>query len=71
MNTTRVIRLLDRDQAIAGLQQIRQDWELAAGGDLVQARGSVAYLLNDCARAIGLNESDRRQVLGNYAEVEK
>ena len=71
MATSRIVRLLDKDAAIQGLQRVRQDWELAAGGDLVQVHGSVGLLLADVSRAIGLNDSDRKQALGKYGEVEK
>jgi hypothetical protein len=57
------IRIIDRDQVIAGISQVREEWE-AATGDLLQARASVGLLLVDLASAIGLLPEEQTQALG-------
>ncbi len=48
---------LERQQVIAALNTIRQEWEQAADGQpLEEMYGSVGLLLNDIAQAIGLAE---------------
>ena len=72
-NTTRIVKLLDRDQAIDGLKRIREEWEQVA--DIRHAETSVAFMLADCSRAIGLSHNEQVDVLGpvvmQYAEVGK
>ena len=51
------IEYLERQQVIAALNTIRQEWEEAADGQpLDEVYGSVGLLLNDIADAIGLEE---------------
>jgi len=48
---------MERQQAIAALDTIRQEWEEAANGQpLEEVYGSVGLLLNDISAAIGLEE---------------
>jgi hypothetical protein len=66
MNTTQIIRLIDRDQVIDGFIHVREEWEDAIEGDnLVDARGSVGLLLLDLVIAIGLLPEEQVQALGH------
>jgi hypothetical protein len=66
MNTTQIIRLIDRDQVIAGFLHVREEWEGAIEGDnLVDARASVGLLLLDLVLAIGLLPEEQVQALGH------
>ena len=49
---------LERQQVIAAIDTIRQEWEEAADRQpLKEVYGSVGLLLNDIAHAIGLAEA--------------
>jgi hypothetical protein len=63
MSWVRRIRTIDRDQVIAGISQVREEWEIAAG-DIVHAHASVGMLLADLVSAIGLPPEDQVQALG-------
>jgi hypothetical protein len=66
MNTTQIIRLIDRDQVIAGFIHVREEWEEALEGDnLVDARASVGLLLLDLTEAIGLRPDEQVEALGH------
>ena len=63
--TVRVIRIIDRDEAIAGIAQIRQEWEdLAGDQSLIQVNGSVGLMLADIVQALGLTTEEQTQALG-------
>lgn len=65
MITIRRTRILDRDQAIAGIATIRQEWQDTAGGEsLLDMQGSVGLLLADLTQAIGLTPEETTQALG-------
>jgi len=65
ITTVRVIRILDRDEAIAGIAQIRQQWEDLAGSEsLIKVHGIVGLMLADIAQAIGLTSEEQSQALG-------
>lgn len=64
MATVLRTRILDRDQAISALTQMRQEWE-EANGDLLTARASVGELLGDVTNVIGLTPDEQRAALGD------
>ena len=65
MNTlVRRIRIIDRDQVIAGIAQVRHDWDQPENGNLIGAKGSIGLLLADVASAIGLRPEEQAQALG-------
>jgi hypothetical protein len=66
MSTVTVIRILDRDQAIDGLTQLRQEWqEAACGVPLVEVQGSVGLILADVVSVMDPLPEEAAQVLGN------
>jgi hypothetical protein len=65
MNTlVRRTRIIDRDQVIAGIAQVRQDWDQPENGNLIRVRGSVGLLLADIVAAVGLLPEEQAQALG-------
>jgi hypothetical protein len=64
MNISRRIRIIERDQVVAGIADIRAQWEDATGCDLVAAKGSVGLILGDVVKAIGLLPEDQTRALG-------
>lgn len=65
VTTVRRTRILDRDLAIAGISQVRQEWQSLAGDQsLLDVQGSVGLLLADIAQAIGLEPEERVCALG-------
>jgi hypothetical protein len=73
MTTVLRIRILDRDQAIDGLTRLRQEWQEAAGGDLVDVKASVGELLGDVMFLVGLTDEEQRAALGSelYDKLKK
>lgn len=73
MNIVHRIRILDRDQAIDGLTRLRQEWQEAAGCDLVDVKASVGELLGDVMALVGLTDEERRAALGEqlYNRIKK
>lgn len=70
MSWVKVTRILDRDMAIEGLTNIRQEWEEASGGvPLEEVQGSIGLLLVDIINALGLLPEEAGQVLGGAAVV--
>lgn len=74
-NYVRVIRILDRDQAIQGLASLREDWQAVAeqeGKSLLELQSSVGLLLDDMAKMIGLYPEEQAQALGDglYQEIQ-
>ncbi len=71
MSWISVTRILDMDNAIAGLTRLRQEWQEAAGSKpLVEVQGSVGLLLTDVVNAIGLLPEEAAQVLGSEIYIE-
>lgn len=65
MTWVKVTRILDREQAIDGLTQLRQEWqETANGRPLVDVQGSVGLILTDVITAIGLLPEEAVLILG-------
>lgn len=65
MSLVKVIRILDRDQAIEGLARIRQEWQEASNGKpLSEMRGNVGLLLDDVVNAMGLLPDEAARVMG-------
>jgi len=66
MSTVKATRILDRDRAIDGLAQLRQEWqEAACGKPLVEVQGSVGLILADVVGAMDLLPEEAARVLGN------
>ena len=66
MSTSQIIRIIDRDQVIAGFVQVREEWEEALENDnLVDARANVGLLLLDLVDAIGLHPEEQIKALGH------
>lgn len=64
--TVKVIRILDRDQAISGIARVRQEWEELAGSEsLIKVNGSIGFILADIVKALGLNGEDEILTLGS------
>lgn len=61
--------VIPRSKVVQAIMKIRHEWETAARGDsLVEANGSVGYLLADMAVGLGLSESELRLALGEVAD---
>lgn len=70
MSMVKVVRILDRDEAIAGLTRLREEWQDAANGaPLSDVQASVGLLLVDVVNAIGLLPEEAAQVLGEYVLI--
>ncbi len=71
MSWIKVTRILDRDQAIDGLAQLRQEWQEAANGKpLTEMQGNVGLMLEDVANAVGLLPEEIAKVLGGEANTD-
>ncbi len=65
MSWVRITRILDRDEAIFGLAQLRAEWQEAAGEqNLMDVGASVGLLMADVVNALGLSPDEAAQVLG-------
>ena len=73
MALTQRIRIIDRDKVIAGIAQVRQDWDQPENGNLIGAKGSIGLLLADIATAVGLQPEEQAQALGKdlYTKINK
>jgi hypothetical protein len=71
MSTTQIIRIIDRDQIIAGFVRVRKEWEDAIEtDDLLSNKASVGLLLIDLTEAIGLRPDEQVEALGhNLSEI--
>jgi hypothetical protein len=56
---------IPREQVVAALVQLRQEWQVAAAPkSLAKTKANVGLMLSDVAMLLGLDSIERIQVLG-------
>jgi hypothetical protein len=57
---------IPREQVVAALMQLRQDWQVSAGDkSLAKIKGNVGLILSDVTTLLGLDTIERIRVLGD------
>lgn len=57
---------IPREQVVAALMQLRQDWQVSAGEkSLTKIKGNVGLILSDVTTLLGLDTIERIRVLGD------
>ena len=57
---------IPREQVVAALMQLRQDWQVSTGDkSLTKIKGNVGLILSDVTTLLGLDPIERIRILGD------